>query len=83
MVLVSGFARSAGKVKVNVAVQPYNAGWTPIAFVQLRYLQDDTGWVRFSKEVVLPDGTARFGLVLLIDGDGRAWLDEVTCEVVE
>jgi len=77
---LSGFVRSAGKAKVNVAVQPMTADWKPIAFVQAHYVQNNQDWVPFSREIVLPEGTERFGIVLLIEGDGQAWLDEVKLE---
>ena len=74
---LSGWAKSQGKCKVNVAVQCYNGGWNPVSFIQAFYLQDDTDWTEFSKEITLPDGTEHFNILALIDGTGKAWLDEV------
>lgn len=74
---LTGYAKSAGSVKVNVAVQAYNAGWTPVAFIQCGFVQNEADWTAFSKDVVLPAGTAHIGVVLLVDGNGKAWLDEV------
>ena len=75
--VVSGWVKSAGKVKVNVFVQPFRADYTPIAFTQLQYAQNDTDWTAFRKEVVLPAETARFGLGVLLEGEGKAWLNGV------
>jgi lysophospholipase L1-like esterase len=74
---VSGWVKTAGNVKVNVAVQPFSSEWKPIGFVQVKYAQNDSDWAEFTKEVVLPEGTARFNLGLLIEGDGKAWLTGV------
>lgn len=74
---VEGWVKSEGKVKVNVAVQPFTGDWKPITFFQVHYVQNDTDWVAFKKEVTLPEGTARFQLGLLLEGEGKAWLNAV------
>jgi hypothetical protein len=74
---IAGWVRSAGKVKVNVAVQSFDAGWTRNSFDQVKYIQDDTDWAAFEKECTLPDWAARFNILLLVEGEGSAWLDEV------
>ncbi len=75
--VLSGFAKSKGRVKVNVAVQSFSKETKPIKFQQVQYLQDTQNWTSFSQEVTLPKGTHRFGIVLLVEGQGHAWLDEV------
>jgi hypothetical protein len=74
---LSGYARSAGNVKVNVAVQAYSTIWSPIQFIQAQVLHGYADWTAYSKEVVLPPATEHIGIVLLLDGTGEAWLDEV------
>ncbi len=74
---VTGWVKTEGAASVSFAVQPM-AGWTPIAFQQIGYLQGTAGWTRFEKQVTLPKDTARIGLVLLLDGSGTAWLDDVS-----
>ncbi len=76
-VVLSGFVKTAGAAVVNVAVQAYRDNWSPISFQQVQYAQNTSDWTKFSREITLPEGTARFGIVLLLDGDGSAWLDEV------
>ena len=39
--------------------------------------QGDSDWGTFSKPVTLPPWTAFFTVGVLIEGDGRAWLDDV------
>jgi lysophospholipase L1-like esterase/photosystem II stability/assembly factor-like uncharacterized protein len=75
--VLSGWVRSRGAIRVNVGVQPFHDNWTPITFFQVHYIQNDTDWTEFRKEVTLPLGTARFGVLLLIEGEGKAWLDSV------
>ena len=74
---VSGWVKTHGAASANFAVQPLNGSWTPVAFLQVGYAQNETGWKRFEKQVTLPAGTARVALVLLLDGTGTAWLDDV------
>lgn len=74
---LSGFVKSAGDVKVSVFVQPMNEKWTPINFTQVAFSANDTDWAAFDKMVELPEGTVRFGVGILVEGKGKAWLDDV------
>jgi len=75
---VSGWARSSGAARVNVAVQSFSGDWKQNRFEQVRYLEGNSDWVAFSKEIELPPWTARFHVLLLVEGEGSAWLDEVS-----
>lgn len=75
--VVHGFLKTADHVRCNVMVQAMN-GWTPFHSEQVKFSQGDQDWTEFSKQVELPPGTQRFGIVLYIEGDGKAWLDDVT-----
>lgn len=75
--VLSGFAKSKGRVKVNVAIQSFSQKSKPIQFQQVQYLKNTQDWTSFSQEVTLPKDTHRFGIVLLVEGQGQAWLDEV------
>lgn len=74
---ISGFAKSTGRVKVNVAIQSFSKKSRPLQFQQVQYLHNTQDWSPFSQEVTLPPKTDKFGIVLLIEGQGEAWLDEV------
>jgi len=76
-VTVSGFLKTSGAVRVNFAVQPFDADGNLLAFLQIGHAQGNSPWASFSKSVTLPPKTARFGVGVLLDGDGKAWLDEV------
>ena len=43
----------------------------------MKFVQGETDWTSFAKEVELPEWTAFFNVLLLVEGDGCAWLDEV------
>ena len=74
---VRGFLRTAGTAKVNVAIQPVNAGWTPIGFLQAAYAQNATDWTLFERVIEIPPGAARANLVILMEGQGIAWVDDI------
>ena len=74
---VAGWIKSAGKVKAQAAVQCFDEKYTRNSFIQAKYVQNDTDWTEFSKEVTIPDWAGRFNILLLVEGEGRAWLDEV------
>lgn len=74
---ISGFAKSTGSVKVNVAIQSFSKKSRPLQFQQVKYLHNTQDWSAFSQDITLPPKTHQFGIVLLIEGQGEAWLDEV------
>lgn len=77
-VALSGFIKAAGSAKALVGVQSYTADWKGVQFTALGNAAPGADWQRFSGKVTLPANTARFGIVLMIDGDGKVWLDDVT-----
>jgi lysophospholipase L1-like esterase len=74
---LSGWVKSQGTIKANVLIQCMDDKWKPTHTEQAKFVQNNTDWTEFSKQVKLPDNFVRFNVVLLIDGDGTAWLDEV------
>ncbi len=74
---LSGWLKTAGQAKVNVAIQCFDASWKKNKFLQVHYSQGKTAWTKFDKAVTLPSWTSRFNVLLLIEGHGEAWLDEV------
>ncbi len=79
--LLSGFIKAAGNVKAQIAVQSFgdepNGGWQQKKFDQVIFVQGDIEWLEFGKLVQIPEGTMRFNVQLLAEGNGQAWLDEV------
>lgn len=79
---VSGAARSAGDAKVSVAIQSFDGTWSRNQFDQVQYLQGTSEWTAFDRQVKVPDWAARFNVLLLVDGAGDAWVDDVRVVVV-
>lgn len=73
---VSGQLRTAGSAKVNAALQFYDASGQPFEFLQLRYAQNTSDWGSFIRAVTVPPRTATVAFVVLLEGDGRAWVDD-------
>jgi lysophospholipase L1-like esterase len=76
-ITLGGWIKSQGSVKVQAAVHAYAEGYRQNQFLQLQFVQEDTDWMRFQKEITLPEWTAFFDVLLMAEGDGRAWLDDV------
>jgi lysophospholipase L1-like esterase len=74
---ISGWVKSQGNVKAQVAVHAFAEGWKNNKFLQVQYFQNDNDWMKFEKEVQLPDWTSFFYVSLLAEGNGKVWLDEV------
>jgi len=74
---IAGWFKTAGNVKAQVLVQAFADGYKQNQFIQVLYLQGDSDWTHFEKEVTLPDYTAFFNIGVLTEGDGKAWLDDV------
>lgn len=60
----------------QLGVQFFNNNHAPIGFTQVRYVAGDTPWTEGRATATAPAGAARASFVLLIDGDGQAWLDD-------
>jgi lysophospholipase L1-like esterase len=78
---ISGWMKSSGEVKVNFMLQPTDATWTPIGFVQIGYAQNESDWRQFTREITIPKDAKRANIGLLIEGTGSAWLDDVKISV--
>ena len=73
---LSGWLRTTG-AKAQVVLQSFDAGFTRNDLQQVRYVQGDSDWSAFSKEVTLPDWVTQTTVQVLIDGQGSCWLDDV------
>src|SRR5207244_2907980 len=77
-VRVAGWIKSKGSGKAQAVVHAFADGFKNNQFIQLKFVQGDTDWAQFDKEVELPAWAAFFNVGLMVDGDGSAWLDEVS-----
>ncbi len=74
---IAGWIKSAGAVKAQIAIQAFAEGYAQNQFIQVQFVQNDTDWTHFEKEIKLLEWTAFFNVLLLAEGDGKAWLDDV------
>ena len=74
---ISGWMKTAGAVKAQVAAQSFAPDWSKNDFNQIRFFQGGSDWTEFSKEVAVPAWAGRFNVQLMVDGEGQAWLDDV------
>ncbi len=74
---IAGWFKTAGNAKAQVMVQAFADGYKQNQFFQVLYVQGSSDWTHFEKEITLPAYTAFFNVGVLMDGDGKAWLDEV------
>ena len=74
---LAGWIKSQGNVKAQIAVQAFSDGYKNNQFIQVQYVQNDMDWLGFTKEVTLPEWTSFFEIKLLVEGDGKAWIDGV------
>ncbi len=76
---LSGWMKTDGRVKVNVFAQPFSADWRPLGFIQLGYRHDNDShdWSEWNGTATMPADAARCIIGLLVEGEGRAWLDDV------
>ena len=74
---ISGWIKTAGAIKAQVAAQSFSPDWGKNEFDQLRFIEGDSDWTQFSKKVVIPNWAGRFNVQLMAEGQGKAWLDDV------
>lgn len=74
---ITGFMKSQGNVKAQALVQAFAESYKNNQFIQLKYVQGESDWARFEKEIKLPEWTSFFNVGIMVDGEGVAWLDEV------
>ena len=79
IVKVSGWMKVDGP-KAQVAIQCFTGDFSKNAWLQLVYAQDVRDWFRFEKTVTLPDWTVYADVKFLVDGAGRAWIDDIKGE---
>ena len=75
---LAGSVRSEGTVKVLVFVQSFDSTGKPIDYQMLRNQYEVApDWVDFNNRITVPAAAVKVGVGLAIDGNGKAWLDEL------
>ncbi len=80
-VSVVAYVKTEGKISAQVSVQAFDSSWKTLKYHTVKHFRKVDKWTRIQGTVKLPPGTARFGLGLLIEGSGKAWLDDVQLTV--
>lgn len=83
-VRIIGWLRSDGKVAAAVGAGSFDASWKQLGWetIQVVPAGGASDWVAFDKTVTIPAGTAKVSLGATIDGEGKAWFDDLAlCEV--
>ena len=80
-VTLTAYVKSEGKVFSQVAIQSFDANWKTLQYKTVKHFRKQDDWMKISKTVKLPAGTIRFGVGLLVEGDGKAWMDNVSLDV--
>lgn len=71
------WVRATGHATAIFGVQSYTADWKGLAFKALGEALPGFDWQEADGEVTLPPRTARFAVLLRLQGEGQAWLDDV------
>ncbi|MDW8372350.1 MAG: hypothetical protein RMM29_01700 [Planctomycetota bacterium] len=74
---VSGKVRSQGLKRTVVAVMGFDQTWQMKQWVDLYETKADVDWTSFSKPVSIDPAVKHVKLCLMIEGDGKAWIDDV------
>ena len=78
---VSGRVRADGGANALLALQSYTADWQGISLQVLGNSMTGMDWSEVAGEVTLPPDTAHVGVQLMLNGVGKAWLDDVSAEL--
>ena len=77
---LSGWVRADGGANAMLALQSFTADWKGIDFKVVGNAMTGFDWRKAEGEVILPANAARAAVVLMIQGPGVAWLDDVSLD---
>jgi hypothetical protein len=78
---VSGVLYMEGAISARVPVRVFDAEWKQIAWIEILPETKATGtWIPFSGTARIPVGAARVALAVHLQGQGKAWLDDVQAQ---
>lgn len=79
-VRLSGWLRADGGANAMLAIQSFTADWKSLELKVLGNALPGVDWRKAEGEVTLPASAARAAAVLMIQGNGTAWLDDVSAD---
>ena len=77
---VTGYLRASQGATALLGVLAYDAQWKGLGFTAIGNALGGFDWVRASGKATLPADTARAAVVLMIEGSGSVWLDNVSTD---
>ncbi|MEZ0387327.1 MAG: hypothetical protein ACAI34_09695, partial [Verrucomicrobium sp.] len=72
-----GWVKTEGTAKVSYAAQFFNERFTTNDCYPVKTLDGVHDWQELSAEITVPDNATRLAIALYVEGQGRAWLDDV------
>lgn len=75
---LSGYVRADGGSNAVLGIMAYDEKWNGLGFTAIGNAPTGAGWVKVRGTVTLPPATSNAGIVLMTDGPGRVWLDDVS-----
>ncbi len=79
-VKLSGWVRADGGANAMLALQSFTADWKAIDLKVVGNAGTGVGWRKAEGEITLPANAARAAVVLMLQGAGTAWLDDVSAD---
>ncbi|MCX8157920.1 MAG: GDSL-type esterase/lipase family protein [Verrucomicrobiae bacterium] len=77
---LSGWVRADGGANAMLALQSFTADWKGIDFKVVGNALTGFDWRKAEGEVVLPTNAVRAAVVLMLQGPGVVWLDDVSLD---
>jgi lysophospholipase L1-like esterase len=74
---LQGKLKTAGNAKINVALQSFPDDWSQNKFGQAYFVQGESDWTSFNRVLDIPDWADAVHALVLVEGEGKAWLDDV------
>jgi hypothetical protein len=75
--------RHEGEGTVQVSLQPFDKHWQKNAWIMIHFSRGSTAWQAFDRTLTLPDWAAQLGVNVVVEREGRAWLDDLDVRVIE
>lgn len=84
-VRITGWMKTDGKVGAGVGIGSFDGAWKMLQWDTITGVGAGSGteWTQFDKTVTIPAGTVKANLGTTIDGDGKAWFDDLSVTVVQ
>jgi hypothetical protein len=77
---VGAWLKSDPGIRAQVGVTYKNADSQPIGYEQIRYNATAADWAYARRVVTIPDQAVTAMVILMVEGEGQAWMDDVTLD---